>query len=406
MSKEYRAIIPLDNQKADNAALAESGAFRVPPKSLFHYTSREVFWKIVEDETFLARHILFSNDYEEYELGKQKIDKPLKEIGFDKDVEELERNERYMICFCEENDLLSQWRGYAQNGIAMEFDFSLGRYGINDAEGTRFSAYHCFTLVNNDVIKMENEDLANSYDKRYISDGDDERLIALYITAPYKVFYVDKEYQKDREFESITENIKKMDVAVPRLIKLIPYIKNQKFDEEREYRLLFDLGDLLSAKKEWIRGEKNIYLDVAGIKKPNIRVEFGNALERLQESVKIYYRNDLYKEELEEFLAGEKNLLLELEKVHESALKENEILLGNGKKQDKVMRALSAFIQTKEKIFKNTKVWCDGHLPIRRIIVGPSKDAELMRKSIVQYKHNKYWMKYIDVIISDIPFRD
>jgi len=262
-------------------------------------------------------------------------------------------------------------------------------------------------LVNNDITRKEEGASETSYEKRYISnEEDEEKLIALCITAPYKVFYVDKEYQTDREFECITENIQKMDAAVPKLIKLIPYIKNQKFDEEREYRLVFDLGDLLSEKKEWIRAEKNIYLDVSGIKKPNIRVEFGNALERLEEKVKIYYRNDIYKKELEEFLTGEKELSIELEKVDEPALKKNEILLGNGKKQEKVMRALSAFVQTKERTFVNTKIWCDGHLPMRRIIVGPSKDAELMRKSIVQYKHNKYWMKYIDVIISDIPFRD
>ena len=418
MIGDYKEVLPLDNQKYDNAKLEECKAFKIPGKSLFHYTSREVFWKIVEDETFLARHILFSNDSEEYELGKEKIDKILKQIGSTADIEEPEKNERYMICFCEEKDLLSQWRGYAQNGIAMEFDFSLGRYGLTNADGTKtqFSSYHCFTLVNNEAAMKkkvyDKDDSAEynveEYEKRYVSrtDKKSEKLVTLCIAAPYKVFYVEKNESEDNDFDKMLQSLQSMDNTVPNLIKLIPYIKNEKFGEEMEYRLVFDLWGLIGDKREWIRGEKNIYLDVDGVKKPNIRVEFGNALERLKEkTIRLYYSNNMYKDALEKFVASEK-MDIELVMVSDPALKENEILLGNGQKQEMVMRVLSAFIQSQKDIFVNTKIWCDGHLPMRRIMVGPSKDAELMKKSIIQYKHNKYWMKYIDVVISDIPFRN
>lgn len=32
----------------------------------------------------------------------------------------------FMVCFCEDGDLLSQWRGYAQNGVSIGMDFTGG----------------------------------------------------------------------------------------------------------------------------------------------------------------------------------------------------------------------------------------------------------------------------------------
>jgi len=52
------------------------------------------------------------------------------------------------------------------------------------------------------------------------------------------------------------------------------------------------------------------------------------------------------------------------------------------------------------------KIWCDGHLPIRNIRVSPCINQEQVIKSIKHYcKHKKYWLKYVDVIGSSIPYR-
>ena len=74
--------------------------------------------------------------------------------------------------------------------------------------------------------------------------------------------------------------------------------------------------------------------------------------------------------------------------------------------QEKVTWKLYELLAEEKNIFSKAKIWCDGHLPIRQIIVGPSKDAELMKESIIQYKNNKYWMKSIEVKVSEIPYRD
>lgn len=420
MSDDYRITYPIEEQK--NVNTIEKRLFHTPDAPLFHYTSREVFWKIIEGESFLARHILFSNDSEEYELGKSKV-KALEgdETSGRDDVGGEETgtvNERYMICFCEKGDLLSQWRGYAKNGIAMEFDFSLG---ISGNEANSFSPYHCFTLANGGDVpsrekivayaETEEKQRRENFEKRYVSRDErtGKKYLTLCTTAPYKVIYATRG-RNTQELKRALNTIKKGEAAGISAAKLIPYIKNKKFDEEKEYRLIFDLEDLYNAEQEHMRGGKNVYLDVEGVKKPNIRVEFGDARDSLEkDTIEIYYVDSAYQETLEDFAEALKrdNIIVMLEfRPYETKLKRNELLLGNGKNQERVMWRLSQTLSVKREIFKGVRVWCDGHLPLRQIIVAPGKDAELMRKSILQYKNNKYWMKYIDVKVSEIPYRD
>jgi len=95
-------------QKMANDELEQLGIFQLPDKSLFHYTSREVFWLIMENETLLARHIMFSNDCEENMIGTNKIAQAMKSVGIQpKETDALP----FMVCFCKQGDLLSQWRG-------------------------------------------------------------------------------------------------------------------------------------------------------------------------------------------------------------------------------------------------------------------------------------------------------
>lgn len=62
-------------------------------------------------------------------------------------------------------------------------------------------------------------------------------------------------------------------------------------------------------------------------------------------------------------------------------------------------------LQQQSPAIENVKIWCDGHLPIRQIIVGPSRDAEYMANSIREYIKTKYWMNDIEVKLSGIPLR-
>jgi hypothetical protein len=55
----------------------------------------------------------------------------------------------------------------------------------------------------------------------------------------------------------------------------------------------------------------------------------------------------------------------------------------------------------------NIKVWCEGHLPIRRIRVGNTRRKTELTEIIEHYcRHSEcFWLKYVDVEATEIPFR-
>lgn len=392
-------------QIADNEDIRKLRIFKLPNKPLYHYTSREVFWKIVDSETLLARHIMFSNDTEENAIGTNKINQIMNEKSIDTgDIESLP----FMICFCEKEDLLSQWRGYANEGIALEFDFSKGLYGHNSI----FSPYHCFTIMNND----ECENSGNNYTNQYfiLKNGDKETKTYFMgaIAAPFHVIYTDKSMAHDKIIEECVNKIIKWcdqwgasDLKSQRIADLIPYIKNNKFEEESEYRLIFNMKKLLQEDKWQILDQKYINLEIAGIRKPNIRVKFGNQMDSEKEDICIYYGDDT----LQDFLRTIKQELkkdgftLKLKKS--ASVQKDEIIMSNGKFQEEICYMLRRKMRLYSYSDRLIKVWCDGHLPIRKIIVGPSKDAEYMVHSIQEYIRTKYWMRDIQVVVSKIPLR-
>lgn len=371
------------NQKDLNSEIEQYKIFTTPQKPLYHYTSREVFWKILEGESFLARHILFSNDSEENRIGTTKIKKAMSKIGLT-----LAESDAlpFMICFCEKEDLLSQWRGYANEGVAFEFDFSKGLYGAQEG----FSSYYCYTIMN-----------ANG-ERGYLSKGEDETVsyIMAAIASPYGVTYTGKTGKFDEE---IANKIKNNPNQQQYAVSMIPYIKDENFHEEREYRLIFDMRKLIAGKESLLE-EKYVYLDVNGIKKPNIRVRLGNQ-DRAdhEEETTIYYSSQDLADELEKFrtdMAREGLIIHLVNEQRKFPMKRNEVLLSEGKYQKRICNGLRNRLRP-----QNTKIWCDGHMPIRKILIGPSKDAELMKASVEEYKKTKYWLKDAEVKISKIPLR-
>jgi hypothetical protein len=123
----------------------------VPPRTLFHYTNGAGLQGILESNRFWATHAQYLNDSTElvyaYDFIKAAVKRhtdeqapmALAELGYQVTtlldpfyVHELLKP--YMVCFCEEGDLLSQWRGYGGGvgGYALGLDSSrIGqRWGI------------------------------------------------------------------------------------------------------------------------------------------------------------------------------------------------------------------------------------------------------------------------------------
>lgn len=408
-------FVDKQDQYDNNREIEKIGVLQLSKKPLYHYTSREVFWKIIESETLLARHIRFSNDMEEQELGINLMKNAMKKENMEMDET---MSNPFMVCFCEKDDLLSQWRGYANEGIALEFDFMSG-LGVDGV----VSPYYCFTVLNNDTFSREtSQSFVNQY--RVWKDGriEEKECYMGIIATPYHVIYVNKG-KKGRE--KINECMRKIQDTVredktifnQQMIGLIPYIKNDKFEEESEYRLIFDLSKQLQISSWHILEDKYIYLDAEGVKKPNIRVKFGDQLEtENQTKIDIYYNKNeeniaqiLYdfSDELNDLIweKDKEKQPVSIEVKNTNHINANAILISSGKYQKDICGMLRQRFRQKSYVDGEIKIWCDGHLPIRRIIVGPSKDADYMVRSIKEYIKTKYWMHDIKIEISKIPLR-
>ncbi len=115
----------------------------IPEKPLFHYSSLKGLHGIVTSKSIWATHYMFLNDSTEYTYGiglaKTMLKKFIKEesknfcckLSYD-EMKAIEDREDYIknipvfvSSFCEDGDLLSQWRGYSGvEGVSIGFDFS------------------------------------------------------------------------------------------------------------------------------------------------------------------------------------------------------------------------------------------------------------------------------------------
>ena len=119
------------------------------PARLFHYTSQEGLLGIVTSNVLWATNTLYLNDSSELAYGLSVARTHLHAVVSESDVVGqflrravglldlpflLSGRQYYACCFCEDPDLLSQWRGYADRGggYAIGFDAEdLARAGTN-----------------------------------------------------------------------------------------------------------------------------------------------------------------------------------------------------------------------------------------------------------------------------------
>lgn len=377
-------------------------AFRLPEPGalLYHYAGMETIWKILESDCFLARNVRFSNDSEEYRLGEQMI-KRYMEHNFPKEEQIREIYERmhggtqmfYMICFCRKGDLLSQWRGYAKDGVSLGMDFT-------EEDGSQDNHVEVFTVLNN---------LKNREKNKYKAKDSYTRFAEM----PYQVFYVDKA-GKDPALEDACESFKDKETVREQLLNLVPFIKDAGFAEEAEYRILFDTSELddTEAKNRIIMNRKIEYIDRDGRKLPNIAVELGNG-EKKENAVEEIILGKRVLEKAAEANLPEEDLKQCVEdtfpkyKIQYSDSKEH-IYVGEGNDQEEIMCQLEEVLQScgiANDGEDGIKIWCRGHLPIREIIVGPGEKLDKIKESLLHYTRNTYWLRYVDIKNSELTLQ-
>ncbi len=390
--------------------IRDSQTYKIHDGLLYHYANYDTLWKILGSDSFFARNIRFSNDANEYMTGKSVIERFVKsDTRFDEGnkrnifQQEIQNNPMmyFMVCFCEDGDLLSQWRGYAKDGVSIGLDFRGGYKKQNNIE--RHVEHFC--VVNNKKFQDANKENKGRFNCKYYLD--DTNTSIAFVQMPYKVQYISKKDRKmandilsklydSGEYEDCRD-------AAEKLIKYIPFLKDKSFEEEKEHRLIFDMEYLgvSRANSDYVCSKKVEYLEQDGIKKPYINVEFGRAKNKLSDVSNVCVGNDVL--DLKDVLGKINNTVIYEDK------KRKGIYIGEGKNQEDIMVEIEKLIEApevSERLREKVKIWCEGHLPIREIMVGPSKKQHDIKESLDFYKKTVYWMKYIEIKESKIPLRD
>lgn len=136
------------------------------PRELYHYTSSQGLLGILGSNNFWATNIQYCNDSSEVKYGseliKEIINEKLLHVTNDHTKVFLERTLRgfnpfsngfadiYITCFCEESNLLSQWRGYANNGGG----YSIG-INTHRALNVRDRNYFILKVIYDEVLQRK-----------------------------------------------------------------------------------------------------------------------------------------------------------------------------------------------------------------------------------------------------------
>lgn len=204
----------------------------------YHYTSLENCLKMLEHKNgyfeMWASHISFLNDKEEHVNGLKMIEHKVEDLLISKgdnlsdlieDYEEKRTNQFtlltdiFVVCFCSERNLLSQWKYYGKNsGIAIQ-------YNLNDC---KYSGY----IQGIDNVKIEEQRFINNFPHKVIYDNLQKQAIVDEFIKEYiyKIYDSDKDNIEKRR--TIERNMDK-------LYTFAPLFKHDSFSEESESRLLF-----------------------------------------------------------------------------------------------------------------------------------------------------------------------
>lgn len=302
--------------------------------NFWHYTSLPVLFKILDGNEFWASNVRFSNDAMEERILK---------------LDDMETRDDYIICFCEEDDMLSQWRGYCHNGGA-----TIKLY---------FNYPQEYSVLHNDF------DTSGEYEVY-----ENTPLPVVYLSPDAYVKNSRKQIQRVIDIEGYSSELKLEDI--------LPYLKNRYFFEEKESRLVFSNINGSLSKCIRFRTLND------GVKVPYIVIRHGIAGKMKGNcSTDVAIFDDAY---IEEIVFRDEPIWIE-----EGANQET--------KYYEVIRRIEEYAK-KVKLNKPVKVFCRGKLPIEEITVAPTYDRERKAEQIKRFCMSKYWLKNVNVKVSKIPY--
>lgn len=304
-------------------------------EKVYHYTTIDKFWLLINNDTFWATDVRFSNDWLEREAGMKLI----KDVH--KGLDKWNPGNFYMICFCREDDLLSQWREYGKAGVSVEMDFSREQQ---------------FTILTNEENKSATKDVmlyAKPVDVLYTDINSGIMHNSAYLQKVMNIKDIIKEYKKLRK--------KTDDFCVQTgLGSLCAYIKHQAFAEELETRLIFNFPKVSSSEPQHIW-----YRDNEGRKVPYLRIKYGDT-DSAGLTCECSYVDigedidSIFSQSIEAELKRKFPSIKTFDKV-----KRKDIYISAGTDQESVFKTIHTKITNSAR--KDINIWCDGHWPIRSI---------------------------------------
>jgi hypothetical protein len=133
---------------------------------LCHYTTLEGALGIIQSGDLWLSHLRFSNDDEEFLYGLRLVHEELEalagaaaadaqRVALIRAVQALVDQQRdqpiYICCFCEHDNLLSQWRGYADNGGGVSIEFDAQGFRAFSGEDSPFGLTRLWRVVYKDA---------------------------------------------------------------------------------------------------------------------------------------------------------------------------------------------------------------------------------------------------------------
>lgn len=334
------------------------------PQLLYHYTSFEKLFNILDNDSFWASRSRFSNDSTEDRI-----------LGANWLKREQYYGDNYIICFSDEDDILSQWRGYCpQGGVSIGFRFPEG--------------YSTYTLLHANYDEKSSPSFKN---------------FELYKNRLYPVIYCPpNEEIAGSDTERLLNFFEEPQIQNMNLCAsdIVPYLKNDLFHEEHEYRLVFDNSN--KELEKCVRFRKL----ADGSMVPYIVVKCGNLLESGRK-LSITYDEKIIEDVLN------KSINFDCSKYRRP------IIIPFGKDQPQIYASFFQRIREyKKTLFKDennypdqirwernpVQIICDGHLPIVSITVSPSPEQERMKEVIERFCQSKYWLQNVQVKCSKIPY--
>lgn len=258
---------------------------KLKQKEIFHYTSVESLFKIIESKSIRLSSSKYLNDYKELKVLRELIDKEVldkRAISYNQDrindlnqlLIENDNLESFIMSFSKHRDLLSQWRGYADNSKGVSIGF--------DVENLRSK-----------LIELRPK-------SRFASD------VSKMFMKPV-IYSLKEQYNELR----INESIKKKEGFVSILSKsfwinsLASLYKSESFKEEDEVRILYIPQIEISDEQLSVSGPlvKMKYLHNNGYLKPFFEIEFDSLINVIS-SITIGANSKLSISELKRYLVN------------------------------------------------------------------------------------------------------